>query len=190
MIDDKGLGARDLSMESHFLAIGFWYRVFGVLTFLSAVFLISSSMMKGGGMKAGAGGEFPIVFVLLFSSVLQFSVGHFMAKFSNAARIFCVFALVIALAFTVWSIVNSDGGLIGIKKVVSIAVPSLLVLFSISMLYVLSIPRAAKVCRKEYQELLKKTPEPKTRPSDSPFFWGFAVVVAAGIAGNLILVMK
>jgi len=183
-------GSRDLVMESHFMAIGFWYRVFGVMTFLSAAFLILTSATKGGGIKEAVGGEFPIVFVLLFSSVLQFSIGHYMSKFSNSARLFCIFALVIALAFTVWSIANSTGGLSGIKRIVSIAVPSILVFFSLSMIYALSIPRAARVCRKEYLELLKNTPDQKSRPVDSPFFYGFMIIIVAGIAGNLILVVK
>ncbi|HXU72449.1 MAG TPA: hypothetical protein VN947_24170 [Polyangia bacterium] len=184
---------RDLAMESHFRGLAFWYRVGAILagvTFLAAFGLMGSLFMGLGrgslhGTNALMAGAFGYVafFVLAFVAG-SYVLGHFLARFSNGARIaaavLTMFGLVGEVArFVLTCMAYSRVAELYADTSYYASGPSLLgpiVLFILSVMWCLAIlvtllsSRARQVCAPAYRTIVARTAQMRASLWKTPFF--------------------
>jgi hypothetical protein len=201
-------GQRDLIMEAHLRALAIWQRVGGVLLGVAAVWLVGTSMLTshegafGGTLAAVA--MFGAVFCLVLAAG-SFVIGHFLARYSNVARIIAGVLTALSAAMQLLrtgallfmsSGSRYDGGYgdynyprhsyyysyssgpSGILIVVSLVA----LIWMIALLWVLFNARSSKICSDRYRDLVAKTPELRPPTFKSPFF-----VIPAALSGFMIL---
>ncbi len=165
---------RDLDMEGHLRAIALWYRIGGVLIAVAglvAAFALPALM----GGKAGAAGAGCVVAVLIGMVGLgagSYAIGHFLWKYSNAARIVAAVLTILGMLSNVIQVAGPAmgagrpgqgaadmiGGLIGIG-------------WSIALLWALFNARSAAICTPPYASSVMRTPHLQPSALGSPFFW-------------------
>jgi len=186
---------RDLAMESHFRGLAFWYRLGAVLLGVSALGLIGmfgfvgrhelgmvSHMSPSASLIAGAVGW--IAMVMLAAVVGSYVLGHYLAKFSNGARLAAGILTLVSMAFGVlkfvltciaYSKINDlYAGDIYYDMRPSLAGPIVSLLLTtvwyLAMVFTLFSGRAAAVCAPAYRTIVARTAQMKASTVKTPFF--------------------
>lgn len=128
---------RDLWMEAHLQAISLWCRAIGVTGGIMWPFIIN--------MEAGIG-----TLILLVPPVVLFTLGHFLRKYSNKARI--ITGVLAALAIIIEMPVYA-----ATRKTMWIMPPEAPIVLTIALLWALFNHRASKICTYEYRQLASFT---------------------------------
>ncbi|MGZ3429909.1 MAG: hypothetical protein ACXVCV_24835, partial [Polyangia bacterium] len=169
---------RDLAMESHLRALGFWYRLgavlfgggFLALTGVAGGALFGGSSLGGGNaMIAGVLGWVAMFVVAL--AVGSYVLGHFLGRFANGARLAAGILTIVSLAFGLLRFVITciaysklsnmygDAGLFYDRPSLAgpIAMFLLSTLWSGAIAFTLLSGRAAAVCAPAYRTIVART---------------------------------
>jgi hypothetical protein len=186
---------RDLAMESHFRGLAFWYRLGAVLLGVSVLGLLGmfgfvgrhelgmvTQMSPGASLIAGALGW--IAMVMLVAVVGSYVLGHYLARFSNGARLAAGILTIVSLAFGLLKFVltcfayskigDLYAGDVYYDMRPSLAGPivSLLLttIWSLAIIFTLFSGRAAAVCAPTYRTIVARTAQMKASMVKTPFF--------------------
>lgn len=180
---------RYLTMEAHLSAIAMWDRICGVLGGIACILL---------GVLQGV-----VLFVAVFMAALfagLYLLGHFLAKYSNTARIIAVVLQGLWLVGNViqlmllMGVIGSDqggrhravaeagvvGGVVGV--LISVA-------WNVAILWVLFNQQSAAICTPQYQRVVYESPDVKPLTYSSPFFY-LPLIGLGIIALRVILAMR
>jgi hypothetical protein len=190
-------GQRDLHMEAHLRGLSIFYRGAAVLVLLLFVIILagigSMGLLGGGGGLGGLGGVMAagmgvVTGIALVVCTGWFVLNHFVARFSNAARIVTGVFVALSLALQTISVVMvlfaprpefpsyygyersyyhyDSGPSVGWALIKFI----LFVAWTTGVLWVLFSRRTAKMCTEQYRDMVAKTPEVQAPWYKSPFF--------------------
>lgn len=192
------MGKRDLDMERHLRAIAIWYRINGVLLFvacacfiIAAVVGISQTSGRGRGGEAGIVAGVMMVMVVICGGIglLTYLLGHYLAKYSNGARITTGVLAILGMVGSACNLLSSLAQLGGAGRA---GAPEGAVLLGVLVMVVLWIAiyggicwavfngRSAAICTEQYRALVARTPSQQPSTYSSVFFWGPFVMMALG----------
>ncbi len=193
-------GQRDLIMEAHLRALALWYRIGAVLLVVGMVLMTATGMAatRGLGGMGGFGGDvmggvlMTLAVITLLSAGGAYVLGHFLARYSNGARITGGVLTAIGLAWvvlsTVLAIVRASsessyydpyGGGYGARHYYghssgfgfgSVIITILYLLWIASVLWALFNKRSSQICSPRYRDIVARTPELTPPTFKSPFF--------------------
>ncbi len=199
-------GQRDLHMEAHLRGLSIFYRGLSVLVLLFfALVLAGVGSLGGFGGGGGFGGAFlGGAMVLVGGTAFVFCAGwyvlnHFVARFSNVARIIAGVLVALNVALVTVSTVmqlfatraEMPSYYYGSRPYYYDSGPSigwtivkflLFVGWSAGVLWVLFSRRTSEMCSDRYREIVAKTPEVQAPWYKSPFF-----VVPTGLISMLVI---
>jgi hypothetical protein len=206
---------RDLAMESHLRALGFWYRLGAVLAgvgFLAlfgvagrALLGLSSSSLRGtGALWASAFGYIALFVVALAAG--SYVLGHFLGRFANGARLAAGILTIVSLAFGLLRFVVTciaysrlsdlygDAGMLYDRPSLAapIAMFMLSTLWSGAIVFTLLSGRAAAVCSPAYRTVVARTASMKASLVKTPFFVVplVAVILTAMMALKILMSLR
>ncbi|MCU1277322.1 MAG: hypothetical protein JWM53_868 [bacterium] len=183
---------RDLAMESHLRALGFWYRIGAVLFgvgFLALFGIVGgalagmpSSLHGSGALWASAFGYVAMFVVAL--AVGSYVLGHFLGRFANGARLAAGILTILSLAFGLLRFVVTciaysklsnmygDAGLFYDRPSLAgpIAMFLLSTIWSGAIVMTLLSSRAAAICAPAYRTIVARTASMKASLVKTPFF--------------------
>jgi hypothetical protein len=182
---------RDLKTEAHFLALGFWFRVFGALGAAAGV-LLGFGMIVSPRDVLGFKGAIGLIIagVVVALSALGFFIGHGLSQFRNWARVTTGVLSVLSVALNALSAitlaagVNRAGGAERGGNWFGILVN--LALYTAIAATMLG-RRATSVCAEEYRRSMAETSGLRASMFSSGYFWVYAIVL--GIVGLAILMV-
>jgi hypothetical protein len=180
---------RDLPMESHLRALGFWYRL-GAIVFgagFLAMFGVLGRALVGVASLRGSSTLFAGAFGWVAMFVLgmiagSYILGHYLARFVNGARIaaavLTIVGLVAGLGRFVLTVVAYNkldeyyGDVYFARPSLAgpIAMFLLSTIWSIAIAWTLLSGRAAQVCAPTYRTIVARTPTLRASRVKSPFF--------------------
>ena len=204
---------RDLAMESHLRALGFWYRIgavlFGVgfLTLFGlggALVGLTSSLHGSNALWASAFGYVAMFVVAL--AVGSYVLGHFLGRFTNGARLAAGILTIVSLAFGLLRFVlicvaysklsdlYGDAGFYSARPSLAgpIAMFLMSTLWSGAIVFTLLSGRAAAVCAPAYRTLVARTASMKASLVKTPFFVVplVATIVVAMLVLKVVMAMR
>jgi hypothetical protein len=194
---------RDLAIEAHLRALALWHRIGAVLVAVIAIAVmvqsgIVASRLSAEGLGDAVGLWLSGATVWVCSIVLamcagSYVLGHFLARYVDAARIV---AGVLAVIELVLAVVRTCGSLAlqshryspyGSSSAGTILAFLLNVVWTSCVAWVLLSSRAAHVCRPQYRTLVARTPALQPPTYRSPFFLIPTIVVALALLIALLL---
>ena len=205
---------RDLTMESHLRALGFWHRL-GAIVFgagFLALFGIAggallgmrSSLHGSSALWASAFGYVAMFVVAL--AVGSYVLGHFLGRFANGARLAAGILTIVSLAFGVLRFVVTciaysklsdlygDAGLSYARPSLAgpIAMFLLSTIWSGAIVFTLLSGRAAAVCSPAYRTIVARTASMKASLVKTPFFVVplVATILVAMMALKIVMAMR
>jgi hypothetical protein len=159
---------RDLVTEGHLGAFGFWYR-FGAILLVLVILLTYA----GVGMFSGLRYSWRVVSLLAPTMSFTYSLaagmfvlGHFLARFSNGARLTVAVLSILGAGACVLQLVRAPTGPTGTTIIAFV----LLMAWTIAVVTTLLGRHAQYVCSPAYQETLAKTSVMRAQLTRSPFF--------------------
>jgi hypothetical protein len=208
---------RDLIMEAHLGALAIWYRVGAVLGVVGALAIVvglgaAASGLRnldgggawgtGGALFAGALGWMAMLMVAV--SAGSYVMGHYLARYVNAARVaagvIAVLGLVLTVVrtgFTIYVVERAydlyGGGRYGyggpsLGGIIFWALVT--IMWSIAVTWALLSRRSATVCTPEYRTIVARTRELKAPTFKSPFFVLPLVACSFVVLATLILISR
>lgn len=188
---------RDLQMEAHVSAIALLYRITALLGGVVCLMLLISTVAAGERMWARMSGILIILMVVIaVIGLLVYALGHFLGKFSNAARIIAMILGLVGLVGNIFSIglaiiTGMDPRVTGMPPLpLTILMHVLSMGWGVAILWALYNSRAASLCTETYIQRVASSPDVKPPTFASPFFWlpfilvGVSIVVAICIAAD------
>ncbi|MBI5527644.1 MAG: hypothetical protein HY897_15030 [Deltaproteobacteria bacterium] len=173
---------RDLSMEANVLAIALWYRIAAVLGLLlggGAVLFAFDRLAperQGGARIATAVGMAGCVFF--------YGMGHYLARYSNAARNVARLVTFLTILGNFFAIIR-PGGAIDRGHYAMAVLNAISIVWLVAVQWALFNARTAQICTEEYRTLVHANPDDKPPVFRSPYFTTpFALIaLSALIAG-------
>jgi hypothetical protein len=173
---------RDLSMEANVLAISLWYRIAAV-----------AGLLLGGGVVLLAfdrlsperqGGARVVVIAGLAGCVFFYVMGHYLAKFSNAARNVARLVTFLTILGNFFAIIR-PGGAIDRGHYAMAILNAVSILWLLAVQWALFNARTAQICTEEYRTLLRTGPAEKPPVFGSNYFRApfFLIAFSAVIVG-------
>jgi hypothetical protein len=185
---------RDLAMESHLRGLAFWYRLGAVLLGVSGLAMfgfmwslqrhsaIFDPSVRSSSLLAGLVGW--VSMLMLVAVVGSYVLGHFLAKFSNGARLAAGILTILSLAFGLLKFVLTC---VAYSRLSDLYVgdsyydmrPSLMgpivslllsTIWSGAIIFTLFSGRAAAVCAPVYRTLVARTAQMRASMVKTPFF--------------------
>lgn len=155
---------RDLSAESHLVALAIWQRI----TCMLGVVFVGWTLMSLSGLGAPAALVGAAVALPLAVSVACGALGFFLMKYSNVARM-------LTAALSAFGILATVLGGPSLASVIPLG-------FHTAVLAVLLSDRSAALCTPEYRERVARTPGESVPWARSPFFYIPALLLLIGVA--------
>ncbi|GEM_PF-2339762 len=204
----EAAGRRDLGMEAHLRAIAIWSRIGGVLYMLAAVAVLvigligigvmSGSKRGGGAEAAGAAMGIMVVVAVLIGGigVLVFLLGHYLAKYSNTARIISGVLTIIGIVCIGCNLIGTVAGLAGGGSrggapeggvlLVTVLVTLAQAAYYCGVAWVLFNSRSSAICTYPYHQLVAQTPSQQPPTYRSIFFWAPFILMVGGCLMGLL----
>ena len=184
---------RDLAMESHFRGLAFWYRLGAVLLAVSGLAMLGfmwslqhgavfDPTVRSSSLVAGLVGWASML--MLAAVVGSYVLGHYLARFSNGARLAAGILTIVSLAFSLLKFVltaiaySKIGDLYAgdayydMRPSLAGPIVSLILttIWSVAMIFTLLSGRAAAICAPTYRTIVARTAQMKASMVKTPFF--------------------